>query len=256
MITLLLAELVALGVYMTLWFLVALKRTKNDVADIAWGGGFIVAAVTALALQEAITPRAFLVTLLVLLWGTRLGVHLFLRNWNKPEDARYAKWRKEWGRHAVLRSFLQVFLLQGILVLIISLPVIVVIAGEESSLTLLDLAGIIVWTVGWLFETIGDYQLARFTGDPANKGRIMQAGLWKYTRHPNYFGEVALWWGVYLIALNVPWGWAAIIGPAAISFLILKVSGIPLLEERYRGRPDFEDYRRRTSAFFPLPPKP
>jgi steroid 5-alpha reductase family enzyme len=252
---LILTELASLGVYVTAWFFVSLKLKKNDVADVAWGGGFIVAALTALAFQAGITPRAVLVTTLVIIWGLRLSRHIFLRSRGKPEDARYRKWREQWGRHVVLRSFLQVFLLQGILILIISLPVMMVNAADQTPFTALDYIGVFVWLTGFLFEVIADHQLARFKQDRANKGLIIQTGLWKYSRHPNYFGEVLLWWGIYLIALGVHSGWASLIGPLTISVLILKVSGIPLLEEHYRGNPAFEDYKRRTSAFMPLPPR-
>lgn len=240
---------------MTLWYSISLWRRKYDVADIAWGGAFLVVALTVLAFQDTITSRAVLVTTLVAIWGIRLSGHLLVRNWSKPEDVRYRNWRREWGNHADLRAFFQVFMLQGLLALVISIPVVAAIDGRNGPLNILDLAGAAIWLFGFVFETVGDHQLTRFKSDPANKGRIIQTGLWKYTRHPNYFGEVALWWGIYLISLNVPRGWLTIIGPALISFLILNVSGIPLLEKHYAGREDYEEYKRRTSAFFPLPPR-
>jgi steroid 5-alpha reductase family enzyme len=206
-------------------------------------------------MQDTVTDRELLVSLLVAVWGVRLAVHIGLRNRGKGEDPRYRQWREEWGRHAMVRSFFQIFLLQGLLIVVISLPVTRIILSEESRLSPLDLIGILVWLMGFLFEAIGDYQLMQFKKDPAAKGKIMTSGLWKYTRHPNYFGEVTLWWGVYLIALAVPGGWATIIGPITITFLILGVSGIPLLEKKYEGNKEFDDYRRRTSAFFPMPPK-
>jgi steroid 5-alpha reductase family enzyme len=146
-------------------------------------------------------------------------------------------------------------MLQGLLMIIIAIPVTRISIAEPSSLTLLDLLGVLVWVTGFLFEAIGDYQLLQAKKDPANKGKIMRTGLWQYTRHPNYFGEVLLWWGMYLIALSVPGGWSTIIGPLTITFLILKVSGIPLLEKKYEGNADFDEYKRTTNAFFPLPQK-
>lgn len=255
MLNVIFIEAIVVSIYMILWFFIALRLKKNDVADIAWGGGYIVAALVVLILQNTVTYRALLVLLLVVVWGTRLAVHIGLRNRGKGEDPRYRQWREEWGRHAMVRSFFQIFLLQGFLIVVISLPVTRIILSEESRLGTLDLIGVLVWLTGFLFEAVGDYQLMQFKKDPATKGKIMTTGLWKYTRHPNYFGEVTLWWGVYLIALAVPGGWTTIIGPITITFLILGVSGIPLLEKKYEGNKAFDDYKRHTSAFFPMPPK-
>jgi steroid 5-alpha reductase family enzyme len=249
----LIIELTVIMAYMAVWFCLGQALRRNDVADIAWGIGFIVTSVSAMVFTENVTPRGLLITCIVVLWGVRLSSHVFLRNLGKQEDPRYRKWRKDWGKHAVIRAFFQVFLLQGVLIIIISLPVTIVITAERSPLSLLDILGVCIWFVGFAFETVGDYQLMRYKRNPANQGKIMTQGLWRYTRHPNYFGEVALWWGVYLIAVSVPLGWATILGPITITCLILKVSGIPLLEERYKDNPEFQMYKRRTSAFFPLP---
>jgi steroid 5-alpha reductase family enzyme len=245
----------AVMVYMIIWFIVSLVIRRNDVADVAWGGGFIVAAAAALLVSDRPTDRAILVTLLVVIWGIRLALHIGLRNRGKKEDARYRKWREEWEKHVVLRSFFQIFILQGVLLLMISIPVIVTITAIGGPLGALDVIGALVWATGFLFEAVGDYQLLVFKKDPANRGRIMQYGLWRYTRHPNYFGEVSLWWGIYLIALSVPGGWMTIIGPVTITLLILGVSGIPMLEKHYEGNNAFEEYKQRTSAFFPMLPK-
>jgi steroid 5-alpha reductase family enzyme len=255
MISYIAIQLCVVWAYMTTWFFIAVRLQKNDVADIAWGGGFIVAAVTAIALQNALTPRAVLIFLLVLVWGVRLIAHIGARNIGKPEDPRYRQWRQDWGTHTAIRSFFQIFLFQGLLLLIISIPATYCIMSESRPLSLLDLVGFAAWLTGFLFETVGDRQLATFKKDPANKGRIMTSGLWKCTRHPNYFGEVLLWWGIYIIALSVPGGWMTIIGPLTITVLILWVSGIPLLENKYKGNAEFEEYKRTTSAFFPLPPE-
>ena len=240
--------------YMTVWFVIAQAIKRNDIADILWGTGFIVAAVTALISSDAAAQKSFLVFILVFLWGTRLAIHIYTRNRGKPEDARYRKWREDWGEHAMIRAFFDVFMLQGTLMLVISVPVIYIIASGDHPIGWIDIVGVSVWLTGFLFETIGDYQLIRFKKLPSSKGKIMTEGLWSWTRHPNYFGEVTLWWGIYLMALSLPYGWATIIGPLTITFLILKVSGIPLLEKKYEGKPEFEDYKRRTSAFFPRPP--
>ncbi len=137
---------------------------------------------------------------------------------------------------------------------IISLPVTFIIVHAQDSGSILSVLGICIWLTGFFFEAVGDYQLAKYKKDTASKGKIMTQGLWSYTRHPNYFGEVTLWWGMYVIALSVPNGWMTFPGPLTITFLILKVSGIPLLEEKYKDNPEFQAYKRRTSAFFPLPP--
>jgi steroid 5-alpha reductase family enzyme len=242
-------------VYMTGWFFVALWRRRNDVADMAWGIGFIVAASAALVVKGTVTFKAWVVFMLVMVWGVRLAVHIGIRLRKHTEDQRYRKWREDWGAHWRIRSFVQVFMLQGGLLYLISLPVIRIILADRSAWTWLDGIGVMVWIIGFLFEVVGDYQLKGFVKKEANRGKIMQQGLWKYTRHPNYFGEVTLWWGIYLIALSTPGGWMTIIGPVTISFLILKVSGIPLLEKEYVNNPEFQEYARRTSAFFPLPPR-
>lgn len=241
--------------YMTLWFFVSLIFKRNDVADIAWGIGFFVAAKTALALGGFESIRAIIVTLMVLVWGGRLSFHIFRRNKNKPEDKRYAIWRQTWGKWFVLRSYFQVFMLQGVLLMLVVSPVLVINTYRGSGITIFDIVGFVIWLIGFTFETVGDAQLKRFMKNPDNKGHIIQTGLWKYTRHPNYFGEVTQWWGMWIIALSVPYGWLGIIGPLTITFLILKVSGVPLLEKSFAGNPEFEAYKAKTSVFFPLPPR-
>ena len=242
-------------IYMLLWFIVSLIVKRNDVADVAWGGGFIVAALASLVSWGAVTNRALLIFTLVVIWGIRLSFHIGLRNLGKGEDARYRKWREEWGRYTTLRSFFQIYILQGALLLVISLPVIRSITAPDSPLGSMDLLGTSAWIIGFLFEAISDWQLLQYKKDPVNKGKVITTGLWHYSRHPNYFGEVTLWWGVFLIALAVPGGWMTIVGPLMITALILGVSGIPMLEKKYEGSAEFDEYKRRTSAFFPLPPK-
>ncbi|HWR72638.1 MAG TPA: DUF1295 domain-containing protein [Nitrospirota bacterium] len=245
----------AVLLYMLLWFAASLVLKRNDVADIAWGGGFIVAAMAAQLSRGAATDRAVLVVVLVIIWGLRLALHIGLRNLGKGEDARYRKWREEWGKYVALRSFFQIYILQGVLLLVISLPVIRVITAPDTSLTFIDYLGSVVWLIAFLFEAISDWQLLQFKKNPLSRGKVITTGLWRYSRHPNYFGEVTLWWGVFLLALAAPGGWMTIIGPITITGLILGVSGIPMLEKKYEGNAEFDEYKRRTSAFFPLPPK-
>jgi len=246
---------VVLWAYMTLWFLISLLRKRNDVADVAWGLGFVLLAWTSFFLSGSSGTRGILVGSLVSVWGLRLGWHIHARNRGKAEDYRYLAWRREWGRWFYLRSYAQVYLLQGVLLFLIALPVLIINRVEGKTFGFLNGIGVCVWLFGFLFESVGDAELARFVNDPLNRGKIMQSGLWRYTRHPNYFGEVAQWWGIWLAALGVPGSWFAIIGPLTISILILKVSGIPMLEKKMAENPDFAEYKRRTSVFLPWFPK-
>jgi|SRR6056297_919615 len=241
--------------YMTFWFIVSLILKRNDVADIGWGLGFVFLSLVAFFISEKSGNRAILVNFLVTLWGIRLATHVYLRNKGKEEDYRYKKWRKDWGKWFYLRSYLQVYLLQGLFLFLISLPVLIINKNPGELFNLLDLLGVLIWVIGFYFEVVGDHQLKEFIKNRKNKGKIMEEGLWKYTRHPNYFGEVLGWWGIWIIALSVPFGLWTIVGPIVITFLILKVSGIPMLEKRLEQKPGFEEYKKRVSKFIPLPPK-
>jgi steroid 5-alpha reductase family enzyme len=182
-------------------------------------------------------------------------LHIGWRNRSKPEDHRYRLWREEWGDSFLIRTFLQVFLLQGFLVLVISLPVTWSLTHNGPPFRSLDAVGFSLWLLGFLFEAIGDFQLLQFKSNPTNKGKIMTSGLWRYTRHPNYFGEVTLWWGIFIICFSVPGSYWTVVGPLTITHLILKVSGTPMLEKRFADNPEYAEYVHNTSAFFPLPPK-
>lgn len=243
------AAALALFAFVNAWFAVAVVLKRNDVADVAWGLGFVLVGWVAFAFSEHST-RSLLVNALVTAWGLRLAWHIARRNLKKPEDSRYAEWRRTW-KHFLLRSYLQVFVLQGILLYLIALPVLFVHASRSSPLGIADAAGTIVWIAGFLFEFVADRQLKTFLADPSNKGRLMDRGLWAYSRHPNYFGEVTQWWGVFLLAAGLPYGFMTVVGPLTITLLILFVSGVPLLEKKYAGRPDFEAYKKRTSVFVP-----
>jgi steroid 5-alpha reductase family enzyme len=239
--------------YMTLWIMISVIKKRNDVADIAWGIGFVFMAWLSFFIS-GFSFKAFLVNGLVTVWGFRLAWHIYNRNKNKPEDSRYLELRKTW-KHFYLRSFLQVFLLQGIFLFLISLPVIYINYSVSNDFGMTEFIGLLVWSIGFYFESVGDRQLKEFVSNPANRGKLMDKGLWKYSRHPNYFGEVTQWWGIFIIALSIPGSLFTIIGPLTITVLILFVSGVPLLEKKYAGRPDFESYKKRTSVFIPLPPK-
>lgn len=239
-------------VHQVCWFAAALIKKRNDVADVAWGLGFVVLAWISFLLGEG-NMRGLIVNVLVTIWGLRLSFHIHTRNRGKEEDFRYAQWRREW-KNFYLRSFLQVFLLQGFFLFVIAWPVMWVNSADASLWRWWDVAGVILWIIGFLFESIGDHQLTRFKKDSANKGKIITTGLWRYTRHPNYFGEAVQWWGIFLLALSVG-GWVTVESPLLITYLLRYVSGVPMLERKYAGRPEFEEYKRKTSAFFPLPVK-
>lgn len=246
---------VLLLVYMSAWFVLSLVKKRNDVADTAWGLGFILLTWTSFAIGHSQGTLGLLVGILVSIWGARLAWHIHKRNKGKTEDYRYAKWRQEWGTWFYLRSYAQVYLLQGALLFLIVLPVLFINKSVGQDFGVLAFLGLLVWILGFIFESVGDAQLARFIKDPANKGKLMRSGLWKYTRHPNYFGEVTMWWGIWLIALSVPYGFLSIIGPLTITILILKVSGIPMLEKKMQENPEFAEYKERTSIFIPWFPK-
>lgn len=238
-------------IYMNVWFVFSLMKKRNDVADVAWGLGFVLVAWASLLLSDESSPLGILTTILVTVWGSRLAFHIFRRNKGKGEDYRYSEWRRQWGKWFYIRSYFQIYILQGILLLAVSTPVLII---NQSNRTLSDplvAAGFIVWLIGFFFEVVGDWQLAQFLKDPANRGKLMTSGLWAYTRHPNYFGEVTLWWGVWLLSLTTPFAWVAILGPLTITFLILKVSGIPMLEKKLIEHPDFAEYKMKTNVFFP-----
>jgi steroid 5-alpha reductase family enzyme len=254
-VTYYLALAALLWAYMSLWFVISLIKKRNDVADIAWGLGFVLVAWASFILAGTASARGLLVGLLVSIWGLRLAWHIHARHRGKAEDYRYRAWREEWGRWFYLRSYVQVYLLQGGFLFLIAAPVLLINASASTPLGILDALGVVVWLIGFYFEAVGDAQLARFIADPGNKGKLLQDGLWGYTRHPNYFGEAAQWWGLWIIALSVPNGRLAIIGPITITFLLLKVSGIPLLEKRMEQHPDFAAYKARVSIFVPLPPR-
>jgi steroid 5-alpha reductase family enzyme len=245
-------------IYMNIGFIFALLTKRNDIVDIMWGLGFvIVAIITFLMSNDLSNLRRLIVTSLVILWGLRLGGYIFIRNRGKKEDWRYKKWRDEWGQYWILRSYLQIFIVQGIMMLIISAGIIVVNSFPSSDLLIIDICGVIMWIIGFFFESVGDWQLYRFKSNPANKGKIMTTGLWKYTRHPNYFGELTMWWGIFLLAalIEAPLSLIAIISPLTITFLLLKVSGVTMLESKYKDNLEFQEYASKTSAIFPWLPK-
>ena len=245
------ASALTAAVYMSCVFFIALILRDNSIVDIAYGGAFVAVVSAAAVFGWTGHPRQVLVAIMVAVWGLRLVIHLFVRSRGRGEDFRYRKWREEWGSNFVVRSFFQIYMLQGAVVLIVASPAILLMARPGGDPGLGDIAGAALWTLGFIFEAIGDYQLLVFKRDPVNRGRIITTGLWRYTRHPNYFGECTLWWGVFLVALGSPGSLWTIVSPLTINFLLLCVSGIPMLEKKYEGDAAFEEYKRRTSPLIP-----
>lgn len=245
----------AIFVFVTVLFFLSLLVKRNDIADSAWGVGVFLVGVVPALLYGA-SGVALLVLIVAGIWAARLSLRIILRNRKKTEDARYRVWRESWGRWFYLRSYGQIYLLQGSLMIAVGYVLLhAVVYGSTMQIGPMALLGLAVWLVGFWFEAVGDYQLDRYLALPMKPSSVMQQGLWKYTRHPNYFGEVTMWWGVWLMVLPTDFGYWAVISPLVITFLILKVSGIPMLEKHFADNPEFADYKRRTSAFFPWPPR-
>lgn len=241
--------------YFSALFVVGTILKNNSIVDIGWGIGFVILAWMLFVLRLPVSLVRLSITLLVSLWGLRLFYHILKRNHGKPEDFRYVAFRKAWGKWVVPRAFLQVYMLQGVLMFLIALPFILLEGTTEPVNPLLFALGILVFATGFAFESIGDAQLKDFLGDAANRGKIMTRGLWRYTRHPNYFGEATLWWGIFLLALSGGVTPFAVIGPVTITLLLLFVSGVPLLEKSMKDRPGYAEYAQKTSIFVPWFPK-
>ncbi|MEO6513114.1 MAG: DUF1295 domain-containing protein [Candidatus Saccharimonadales bacterium] len=244
----------AVLLYMTAWFLLSYRKKRLDVVDSAWGGGFIIVAVWSY-IQSPHLYSAVL-ALLVGVWGLRLALHIASRNGKKQNDPRYDTLTATWNpRTYWLRAYLSIFVTQGLLVLAVSLPITLATGIEATKLTTVAILGTLVWATGFVIEMTADAQLRRFLRTRTAEHPVMDKGLWRYSRHPNYFGEILVWWGIALIASSAPYGWIGWTGPLAISYLIIFVSGIPPLEQRKKDDPAYQDYARHTSVLVPLPPK-
>jgi steroid 5-alpha reductase family enzyme len=251
---LLLSASVLIGAMLLLW-LVSLPLRNASIVDVFWGPAFVVAAWTAALAGAGGGARRALALALVSIWGLRLGLHLARRNLGHGEDQRYAVMRRGHGARFWWVSLFTVFLLQAGLAWIISLPLQAAVIGPATPLGPLDLLAVALWGLGLTFEAVGDAQLARFRADPGNRGRALDTGLWRYTRHPNYFGDACVWWGLGLLgaAAGAP---ATLLSPVLMTFLLLRVSGVALLERDIaERRPAYRDYVARTSAFFPWFPR-
>ncbi|MBB1156423.1 MULTISPECIES: DUF1295 domain-containing protein [Amycolatopsis] len=241
-------------VAVTLTFGIARLRRRYDTIDTFWGLGFALVAVVSFPFGSGPLALRLTTAALTVVWGVRLAVHLHLRNRGKPEDPRYQQIAERAGPNPGARIFVRTYLMQAVVLWFVSLPVQFAMSGTGFGVTAwLGVAG---WLVGFVFETVGDEQLRRFRANPANRGRVLDTGLWRYTRHPNYFGDACVWWGLYLLACSTWPGAATILSPVAMTFTLARGTGKPMLEKGMRQtRPGYADYIARTSGFLPLPPK-
>jgi steroid 5-alpha reductase family enzyme len=249
----LLLNLGLIAVIMLILWLISLLIRNSSIVDIFWGMGFVLIVWTTFAVARSMSSRSLLISVLTSVWGLRLAGYLAWRNLGKGEDYRYRAMREKFGDRFSLISLFVVFWLQGLIMWLVAFPIQVA-HFETVPLRWLDAIGAVIWVVGWLFESVGDWQLARFKAEAANHGKVMDRGLWRYTRHPNYFGDFLVWWGFYVIALSAG-GWWTIFSPILMTILLLRVSGVALLERSLtEKRPGYDAYVARTSAFFPWPP--
>lgn len=242
---------------MLLLWLVSVFLKNASIVDPFWGLGFVIAGVFYFYTTEGLELRKLIVLTLLTVWGLRLSIYLGMRNFGKGEDFRYQQFRKDYGEKRYWWiSFFQVFLLQGILLWLISAPLLSAqFYSVGGVLNYFDYVAIIIWIIGFSFEAGGDYQLARFKSDPNNKGKVLNTGFWKYTRHPNYFGDAAVWWayGLFSVAAG---SYLPLLSALLMTLLIVKVSGVSLLEKTLKNsKPQYKDYVEKTSAFFPWFPK-
>jgi steroid 5-alpha reductase family enzyme len=249
---------VLLAAAMMLLWLVSLRLRNASIVDVFWGLGFVLGISASLAWQQSASTRGIVVLILTVIWGVRLAVYVARRNHGQGEDRRYAAMRQTHGASFWWWSLVSVFLLQAAILWVIALPLQAIASHVvEPFGGVWDILGMVLWLVGFGFEVIGDWQLARFKAQPQNHGRVMDRGLWRYTRHPNYFGESCLWWGIYCFAC-ANGDWWTIVSPLILTVFLLKFSGVGLLEATITDRrPEYAAYQQRTSAFFPwLPQRP
>ncbi len=242
------------GIATITWGISVVKRDVS-IVDSAWSLLFLGAALVYARGAGQDTGRTALILTLVVIWAARLSGHIVIRNWGEPEDRRYRDIRKKYEPNFALKSLAIIFWFQALLAWIISMPLWAALTMKADQ-GLLDIVALSLWTIGMTFETVGDWQLSAFKADPVNKGQVMDCGLWRYTRHPNYFGECLVWWGFYCFAVPAD-AWWTIVGPLLLTYMLLKFSGVALMEQTIlERRPAYRDYIARTNAFIPGPPKP
>jgi steroid 5-alpha reductase family enzyme len=254
---LLLVTAVAVTGLMVGTWAVSVRIRDASIVDVVWAMGLVLVAWIAFALGDGPLERRLLAAGLVTVWGVRLSAHMVRLRRGHGEDFRYRAMRERHGRRFPIVSLFSVYLLQALALWAVSLPVQAAAnLPGPAGVTAFDLAGVALWAVGMVFEVGGDLQLARFRSDPANRGKVMNRGLWRYTRHPNYFGDFCVWWGIFLVALAADGAWQSVAGPLTMTAIFAKFFGVPLMEEHLgRAKEGYSDYVRRTSAFFPCPPR-
>lgn len=250
-----LAGLGLILIYMSLIWLVSVLLKDASIVDIFWGLGFVLLNSFYLSQSKTTNPQQILLTLLLTIWGLRLSGHIFWRNKGHGEDFRYQQWRESAGNHYWWKSFFTVFLLQGFILWLVSAPLWATHSSNNQQpihLTVIDFLALSLWSVGFFFEAVGDWQLAHFKANPVNRGQVLNTGLWQYTRHPNYFGDAVCWWAYWLFTLNSRMGWLTVFSPLLMTLLLMRVSGVTLLEKNLRKtKPAYQSYIAQTSAFFP-----
>lgn len=258
--------LVAVVIFFTVMYFLAEAKKNYGLIDIGWGASFVLNAWLALLISSLVNGAwpslpAIVVTVAATIWGLRLSLYLLKRNWNKPEDYRYVKMREnlQGRKHPKLLAFFKIFMSQALLSILVSTVLIVTINGTplvNNGLVLgFTIGGAVLWIIGFLFESVGDAQLRRFIAKPENRGKIMDQGLWGWTRHPNYFGESLMWFALGVVGLSVTFGYIGFLSYLLITTLLLFVSGVPLLEKAFKDRPGFAEYASRVSIFIPWFPK-
>ena len=249
------AAVVIAGMMLAVWAISVAIRDAG-IVDILWGFGFVVVAWVSLLVTDGHGVRAALLTAMATTWGLRLAIHLAFRNIGAEEDFRYQSMRRRAGDRFWLTSLVRVFGLQAAAMWVMSLPLMIGISDSDRGWSALWVIGAVVFVIGFAFEAVGDWQLTRFKADPANAGKLMDRGLWRYSRHPNYFGDACAWWGIGLVAASTPIGIVGLIAPAMITWILVKVSGVPMVEHRLnKTRPGYAEYIQRTSAFLPRRPE-
>lgn len=250
-------------IYFMVFFVIATIIKNNSIVDIGWGLGFVVTSWILFFIYGPSLEK-LIVNILVSLWGLRLFYHILKRNIFAEEDFRYKKWREDWGKWVVPRAFLQIFMLQGFFMFVVGLGVYWVntlgsYTIENPTYIVFVIIGVVIWLIGYFFEVVGDSQLKKHIANINKTQKLMTTGLWKYTRHPNYFGEALMWWGIFIVVLAIPvsspWKYIAVISPIVITYLLRFVSGVPLLEKRMKESPGWDEYERKTNAFIPWFPK-
>lgn len=257
--SLLATVLVSALVLMTIVFGLSRVLKRTDVVDAAWAVACITAVVTSFLLNQHQLQIGYNVqtvaTTLVFVWGVRLSYHIIRRLLARPEDPRYIELRKNWKGNEVISSYIRIFVLQAVLAVAVASAVVCVNLSEPAAMSIGAWIGVGVWIGGFVFEAVGDRQLRRFTKQQSNRGKLMTTGLWRYTRHPNYFGEAVQWWGLFIMALTLPMGWAGVLSPVLITYLLLYISGVPLAEKALEKKRGWKAYAARTSIFVPRLPR-